>query len=152
MLVPHNALVLVADGGHFSLFRNRGRGLAPDLQLIVEKVQHVPDTADLGTDEPGTSFSSSGGRRASYDTTDFHQRAEDEFASEAASLADRYTDELAEGIVVIAAPKTLRALRKSYPPKVRRRVLAEIDKDYAARPAKDVEELLTTVKVQQAAE
>lgn len=146
MLVPHNALVLVADGGRFSLFRNRGRGLAPDLQLIVEKAQDVPDTADLGTDEPGTSFSSSGGRRASYDTADFHQRAEDEFASEAASLTDRYTDELVEGVVIIAAPKTLSALRKSYTPKVRQHIIAEINKDYAALPVRDVEELLVTVE------
>lgn len=147
MLVPHNSLVLVADGGRFSLFRNRGRGLAPDLQLVVEKIQHVPDTADLGSDQPGTSFPSSGGRRASYDTTDFHQRAEDEFASEAASLTDSHTDDLVEGIVVIAAPKTLSVLRKSYTPKVRQRIIAEIDKDYAALPAKDIEELLVATKV-----
>jgi protein required for attachment to host cells len=152
MLVPHNTLVLVADGGRFSLFRNSGRGLAPDLQLIVEKVQHVPDTADLGTDEPGTSFSSSGGRRASYDTTDFHQRAEDEFAVEAAALTDSHTDDLVEGIVVIAAPRTLSALRKSYPPRVRQRIIAEIDKDYAALPAKEIEELLTAVKTPHKAE
>lgn len=147
MLVPHNTLVLVADGGHFSLFRNRGRGLAPDLQLVVEKMQHVPDTADLGSDGPGKSFASSGVRRASYDTTDFHQRAEDEFAGEAANLTDKHTNELVEGIVVIAAPKTLSRLRKSYTPKVRQRIIAEIDKDYAALPAKDIEELLIATKV-----
>lgn len=151
MLVPHNALVLVADGGRFSLFRNHGRGLAPDLQLIIEKVQHVPDTADLGTDEPGTSFSSSDGRRASYDTTDFHQQAEDEFASDATALTDSHTDELVENIVVIAAPKTLSALRKSYSRRVRQRIFAEIDKDYASRSAKDIEELLITARAQQKA-
>lgn len=152
MLVPHNSLVLVADGGRFALFRNRGRGLSPDLELVLEKEQHVPDTADLGSDQPGTSFPSSGGRRASYDTTDFHQRAEDEFAGEAASLTDSHTDELVEGIVVIAAPRTLSVLRKSYTAKVRQRIIAEIDKDYAALPARDVEELLVATKAPHKAE
>lgn len=146
MIVPHKSLVLVADGGRFSLFRNLGRGLSPELQLIVEKEQHVPSSAMMGTDGPGTSFSSSDARRASYETTDFHQRAEDEFTCKAASLINDLADELVEGIIIVAAPKALNVLRKSYSPKVKQHIIAEIAKDYVALPAKEIEQLLIATK------
>lgn len=143
MLVAHNCLVLVADGGSYTLYRNRGHGLAVELETLVTENQKVPDTADLGTDRPGRSFSSSGSRRSNYQAPDYHQRAEDEFMKKAAAMVtERFGKAPDATLVIVAAPKSMSALRKAFGDAVRSRIIAEIAKDYADRPSADIEELL----------
>ena len=75
--------------------------------------------------------------------TDFHQADEDRFAIAAAGrLAARAGAGM--GLIVVAPPHTLGVLRKHYAAPVRAAIVAEIDKDYAGRPAADVAALLAT--------
>jgi len=143
MLVAHNCLVLVADGGSYSLYRNRGHGLAVELETLVTENQKVPDTADLGTDRPGRSFSGSGSRRSSYQASDYHQRAEDELMKKAAALVTERLGKAADApLILVAAPKSMSVLRNEFGDATRSRVTAEIVKDYANRSSADIEELL----------
>ena len=89
MQVPHDAFVVVADGRKMLFFRNQGDADYPN--LIVERVreQDNPPNRDHATDGPGTSFSSVGNGRSSYEETDFHQLEEDRFAAETAELRAR---------------------------------------------------------------
>jgi protein required for attachment to host cells len=143
MLVPHNTLVLVADGGRFSLYRNKGRGFSPELELVAGQKQQVPASTVFGTDAPGRSFSSTGRRRSTYETPDFHQQLEDRFAIVATDALEKHVDESVD-IIVVAPPKMLGTVRKSYGSRTKKRLIAEIDKDYADHTSSDIEEMLIT--------
>lgn len=105
MLVPHGALVLVLDGAHVQLLRNRGRDFAPDLEPVPsERLRRC-------------------GTRA--DTIDGPTRVREVIAA---------LDPLIAGgtpLILIAPPDSLGALRAELPRAARRRVVAEIAKDLA---------------------
>lgn len=142
MLIPKGAHILVVDGARMVLLRNKGRDLAPQLELIAQERDIVPRTSEIGTDQPGRGFQSSGHHRAAYEQTDFHQFLEERFAVKAcATLEAALSMDEAEAIL-IAAPRVLGQLRKQLKPETRRRVIAEIAKDYAGRTTEEIEKLL----------
>jgi protein required for attachment to host cells len=142
MLFAHDALIMALDGARMSLFRNNGSVREPKLELLTEAEQKSPSTADLGDDQPGRNFQSSGTARGAYETTDLHQQAEDEFALEMAELLVFHMKDGDRQAILIAPPQVLGLLRKHLPEDIRNRLLAEIGKDYAGRTALDVAELL----------
>ncbi|WP_162986835.1 host attachment family protein [Sphingomonas paeninsulae] len=142
MLVFHGAMILVIDGAKLSLFRNRGRDFAIDLELVEHSVQHAAQTADIGTDKPGRSFSSVGHGRSAHETTDFHQADEDDFARAAIDRLNALALQSDFDFIIVAAPHVLGFIRPRYSADLKKRLVAEIDKDYAGRPAADVAELL----------
>ena len=142
MLVSHGAMILVIDGAKMSLFRNRGKDFAADLELVEHGTNSTASTAKLGTDKPGRSFSSKGRSRSAYQSTDFHQAEEDAFATAATDKLNGLAKQSNLDFIVVAAPRVLGVMRQHYSTDVRKRLIAEIDKDYAGRPAADVAELL----------
>lgn len=142
MLIAHDVLIMAVDGARMSLFRNKGCVREPQLELLIEEEQNSPSTAELGDDQPGRSFQSIGNARAAYDTTDLHQKAEDEFTLEMAELLVFHMHDDDRQAVLIAPPHVLGLMRKHLPKDIKERLLAEIDKDYAGRSASDVAELL----------
>lgn len=146
MLIPHGAHVMVVDGARMALYRNGGKDSAPRLDLVEEKHKHTPRTSSLGTDQPGRSVQNLGTVGGAHEGTDFHQQAEDEFAADAASrLGSLLRDEAARAILV-AAPRVLGIMRKHLGPKLRERLIAEIDKDYAGRPVADIAGMLASTQ------
>lgn len=143
MLVAHGTLVLVADGAKMTIFRNHGSDIAPALEVVETDGQFSARTSAQGTDKPGRSFSSVGSGRSGYSETDFHQADEDRFAIAAAERLAALAG-AGMGLIVVAPPHTLGVLRKHYAAPVRAAIVAEIDKDYAGRPAADVAALLAT--------
>lgn len=140
MLVPHDAFVVVADGRKMLFFRNDGDAAYPN--LIVERVreQDNPPNRDQATDGPGTSFSSVGNGRSSYEETDFHQLEEDRFAAETAErLRKRALANNFEKLIVVAPPRTLGELRKHYHKEVSSRLIGELDKDLTGHPVREIE-------------
>jgi protein required for attachment to host cells len=142
MLIAHDVLIMAVDGARMSLFRNKGSVQKPHLELLVEEQRKAPSTAELGDDQPGRSFQSSGNTRGAYETTDLHQQAEDDFALEMAELFIFHMKDDDRQAILIAPPKVLGLMRKHLPDDIRQRLIAEIDKDYAGRTALDVAELL----------
>ena len=142
MLVPHGAMILVIDGAKMSLFRNRGKDFAADLELADQSTSYAASTSQLGTDKPGRSFSSTGRSRSAYQSTDFHQAEEDAFAAAGAEKLNGLASQSNLDFIIIAAPRVLGVMRRKYSPDFRKRLIAEIDKDYAGRPVADVAELL----------
>ena len=161
MQVPHNAVVVVADGRKMLLLRNEGDGEYPN--LTVERAQEHPNprTGDQATDSAGRSSSTSsanttsaGGQgngegghsapaRSSFEPTDFHQLEEDRFAAEVAELLRKQA--LArkfDKLVVVAPPKTLGELRKHYHKEVEDRLLGELAKDLTGHQISDIEAAL----------
>lgn len=146
MLIPHGAHVMVVDGAKMALFRNGGEDFAPRLELIEEQKHRVPRTSSLGTDQPGHSFQDLSDVGGSHEGTDFHQLAEDEFAGEAAGKISALLQGEDACAVLIAAPRVLGVMRKHLSHKQRGQLIAEIDKDFAGRPAADVEQLLASIE------
>lgn len=142
MLIPIGTYVLVADGSRWALFRNTGPLNAPRLELIDEAEQHVERTSAMGADHPGRSFQSMQVMSPAYETTDYHQQAEDRFAASAAERLERALSGPSDRGVLIAAPRVLGFIRDRLGTPLRGRLIAEISKDYANTTADDLAAML----------
>jgi hypothetical protein len=142
MLIAHDALIMAIDGGHMSLFRNKGNDRETVLELLAQEHRVTPATSELGDDRPGRMFQSVGHARGAYETTDWHQKLEDEFAEEMAELFNFHMNDDGRKGVLIAPPRTLGTIRRYLHPDARARLIAEIDKDYAGRTALEIAKLL----------
>lgn len=147
MQVPHDAVVVVADGRKMLFLRNEGDAAYPNLQVekkVVDK--HNPSHNDQATDLAGGASSTRGGGQwggGSMGEVDFHQLEEDRFAAETAELLKKRA--LAndfESLIIVAPPKTLGELRKHYHKEVSNRLKGEIDKDFTGHPIADIEKAL----------
>lgn len=142
--VPANALVLVSDGRHARLLRNRGTPVKP--QLIIEQAldRVNPPTREQGSDKPGRRQGPEGGGRGAIEQTDWHQLEEERFAADIADLlyklghAGGY-DEL----VVVAPPKMLGDLRAKFHPEVAGAVVAELPRDLTQYSVPEIGRLLS---------
>ena len=139
MNVPHDAHVLVIDGRKLLLFRNEGGAADPRLGLETLREQDSAPTQEQGSDRPGRTHASVGGSHSSYEQTDFHQMDEDAFAARAAALLNRQVlGGQIRALVVVAAPRTLGALRKHYQAGLKAVLLGEIAKDMAGHTTEDI--------------
>ncbi len=149
MNLPHNTLVLVADGRKMLFLRNHGEGAQIDLRLEAHREQENAASRDQGTDAPGRSFSSVGARRSAMGETDFHQIQEDRFAAEAADLLRiRALSGDFKSLVVVAPPRTLGELRKHYHKEVESRIVDEFHKDLTGCTVEEIEAALVRVEAQ----
>ncbi len=143
MIVPHNSVVLVADGRKMLFLRNAGDATYPRLE--VETAAEQPDryTRDIRSDAPGRAFSSVGSVRSAIDETDFHQQEEDRFAADTAELLkQRALQGDFDNLYVIAPPRTLGELRKRYHKEVTARLKAEVPKDLTSHPVDAIGRIL----------
>ncbi len=132
MQLPIHAYVAVADGEKLSLFKNTGE--AGTLQLTEMQ------SPEMDSDNKG-----SGGRHASSSANPSDsQQEEDGFA---AGVADMLNKQVmaghVEGLVIIAAPRTLGELRKHYHKTLSAKLLGEIPKDLTGHSLKDIEAAIT---------
>lgn len=131
MLVPHGAIVAVADGEKLNLFRNSGD--ETDLKLSAIEV------GEVDTDNK------SGGARhqSSAANPDASQVQEDGFAAGTADLLNRQVlSNKVSDVVIIAAPRTLGELRKHYHKQLEAALVGEIAKDLTGHSVQDIEKSL----------
>lgn len=166
MQIPHNAMVLVADGRKLLFLRNEGDAAFPNLTVEMAEEHPNPKNTDQATDAAGRSSSSHSGSgapagarggagggggqgggfapaRGSLGNTDFHQLEEDRFAAEAAEmLKKRALSHKFEALIVVAPPRTLGELRKHYHKEVEHRLIGELGKDLTGHSVSDIEAAL----------
>lgn len=144
LAIPHDAWVFVGDGQKALFLRNVGDAEFPD--LVTERVfkEADPPTHEQGTDRPGRSFQSAGaGRRASVETTDWHELEKHRFADRvAAAMEQLVRAQKMKDIIIVAPPRTLAELRRVFHADVKSRIVAEIDKDLTNQPVSDIEKHL----------
>src|SRR5206468_828538 len=88
MPLPHNALVLVADGRKMLFFRNHGDENQIDLRTESHDARRYQrKDRDIKTDAPGTVKQSFGFGHSTYEETDFQQQEEDRWIAESAAAA-----------------------------------------------------------------
>ena len=143
MQLPHNIVVLVADGRKMLFLRNEGDATHPNLIVEAAQEQDNPATRDQGTGAAGRISSAQGASGSAVGATDFHQIEEDRFAAQAADLLKQraLTNDF-ESLIVVAPPHTLGELRKHYHKAVSDRLKGELDKDLTGHPIPDIERAL----------
>jgi protein required for attachment to host cells len=143
MPLPHNALVLVADGRKMLFFRNRGDENQIDLRTESHDARYDRKDRDIKTDSPGTTKQSAGYGRSTYEETDFQQQEEDRWIKDAAEeLKGRVLRNDFEALAIVAPPKALGLLKKCLHKEVEKRLVVAVNKEMSGRPIPDIETLL----------
>jgi protein required for attachment to host cells len=143
MQIPHNSVILVADGRKSLFFRNQGDADFPNLS-VVEKDSHPnPAHHEQASDLAGQSMRTIDGIGGAMQEVDFHQLEEDRFAADtAAMLKERALRNDYDALVVVAPPHTLGELRRHYHKEVEKRLVAELPKDLVNMPVPAIEKIL----------
>jgi len=144
MPLPHNALILVADGRKMLFFRNRGDENQIDLR--TEAFDARPGQRrdrEIKTDAPGTVKQSFGFGRSAYEEADFHQQEEDRWIKDAAEeLKIRALRNDFDALAIVAPPKALGYLKKNLHKEVQKRIVCTVNKEMSGRPIPDIEAML----------
>ena len=139
MKLARGTLVLVVDGSRMLLMRNSGDAACPDLEVIAHHMLENPSNHAQMSDAPGVVHASVGPGRSTYEEAKPHQANEDRFAIEAARILGEATG---NPIVVVAPPRTLAVLRRHYDRAVKKKLVAELDKDLTGHPVPEITRLL----------
>jgi protein required for attachment to host cells len=143
MPLPHNALVLVADGRKMLFFRNRGDENQIDLRTESHDARQDRKERYFRTDAPGMVKQSFGFGHSTYEETDFQQQEEDRWIKDAADeLKARALRGDFEALAIVAPPKALGVLKKCIHKEVEKRVVCAVNKEMSGRPIPDIEALL----------
>src|ERR1044071_1218616 len=156
MPLPHNALVLVADGRKVLFFRNHGDENQIDLRTEAHDQREDRYNREIRTDAQGSSAHSAGVAgsgigaqggghvsRPAMEETDFQQQEEDRWIKEAAeALKRRALRHDFEALAIVAPPKALGVLKKCLHKEVEKRVVCTVNKEMSGRPIPDIEALL----------
>ena len=144
MPLPHDALVLVADGRKMLFFRNHGDENQIDLRTESHDARRYQrKDRDIKTDAPGTAKQSFGYGRSTYEEADFQQQEEDRWIKEAAEeLKARVLRNDFDALAIVAPPKALGVLKKCLHKEVEKRLVCTVNKEMSGRPIPDIEALL----------
>lgn len=139
--IPHDAFVLVGDGGKAIFLRNEGD--EKFLHLVTERVfeDDNPPTHEQGSDRPGHLGKAHGsGRRSAVEPTDWHDLGEHRFARMIASAMEEVVrSRKAPALVIVAPPRALADIRSALHADVAARVIGEINKDLTRHPVDAIE-------------
>ena len=144
VIIPHDALVFVGDGQKALFLRNAGDADLPNFATERVFTDQNPPTHEQGTDRPGRSFKRAGTNlRSSVEETDWHELEKERFVARvAAALEQLVRAEKVKKIVIVAPPRTLAELRRAFHADVKKRIIAEIDKDLTKLPIGEIEKHL----------
>ena len=143
MPLPHNALVLVADGRKMLFFRNHGDENQIDLRTEAHDARKDRKDREIKPDAPGTTKQSAGYGRSTSEEPDFQQQEEDRWIKDAADeLKSRVLRNDFDALAIVAPPKALGMLKKCLHKEVERRIVCTVNKEMSGRPVPDIEALL----------
>ena len=128
MRLPNNAHVAIVDGENFTVMRNTGQPLEPQLGH-AEK----PDLSATNF-SAGVKHQDDIGQQ--HGRTDLNELAHGAAAAEwlnAKSIAGEISD-----VLVIADPKTLGEMRRHYHPELEKRLVGEIDKTLSGATSEQI--------------
>ena len=149
MPLPHNALVMVADGRKLLFFRNQGDEQQIDLRTEAHDARTDHKNRELRTDAPGTTQQSAGYGHSTYEETDFHRQEEDRWIKDAADeLKVRALSNDFSALAIIAPPRALGTIKKCLHKEVERRLVFTVNKEMSGRPIPDIEALFNAQRAE----
>ena len=139
--IPHDAFVFVGDGRKALFLRNAGDEKFPNLKTERVFVDDNPPTHEQGSDRPGRAFKRAGTNlRSSVGATDWHDLEEHKFARDVAGALEKVVrGNGTKALVIVAPARTLADLRQAFHDDVKKRIVAEIDKDLTRHPVHEIE-------------
>jgi protein required for attachment to host cells len=142
--IPHDAFVFVGDGRKALFLRNASDEKFPNFWTERVFVDDNPSTHEQGSDRPGRAFKRAGTNvRSGVEETDWHELEQHRFAQRVAAAMERLVRERnAKALVVVAPPRTLADLRHAFHADVKRRIIAEVDKELTKHPVHEIEKHL----------
>jgi protein required for attachment to host cells len=132
--------IVIADGTQAHVYEHTGPGsglvIVKGFDLSIDPLQ----SREIGSDRPGRTFASHGTHRsAKAPSTDPAQHRETEFIRSLAGMLDSKAKAGAfDKMVIAAAPIALGDLRKALSDHVKKRVIAELDKDLTNIPTQQL--------------
>jgi protein required for attachment to host cells len=131
MQLPQHTVIAVADGKKLALFQNEG-------DEASVKLKAMPSV------EVDSSKIASGARHpSSAANPDDNQQEEDGFSSGVAGLLNsQVLDGKIKSLVIVAAPRTLGEMRKSYHKSLSDVLIGELDKDLTGHTIPEIEKAL----------
>ena len=142
--IPHDAFVFIGDGRKALFMRNAGDEKSPNFLTERVFIDDNPPTHEQGSDRPGRAFKRAGTNlRSGVGDTDWHELEEHRFAQRvAAAMEGLVRQRKVKALVVVAPPRTLADLRSAFHSDVKKRIIAEIDKDLTKHPVLEIEKHL----------
>jgi len=143
--IPPKAWVLVCDARKALFLRNEGDAAFPNLQLErATQAPANPSTAKQGADRPGR-IQNTFGPTSAAEATNWHDIAEAQFARETVAAFRTLYRSRPHGVVLVAPPRMLAALRENLNVGLQATVIAEVDKDLTKHSIQEIERLLTGI-------
>ena len=144
MPLPHNALVLVADGRKMLFFRNHGDGNQIDLRPEAHDVRRGSQGPRHQVRRAGRDPAKRGLWAFDPEETDFQQQEEDRSIKDAAEeLKVRALRNDFDALAIVAPPKALGMLKKASTRRSRGGIVCTVDKQMSGRPIPEIEAMLT---------
>ncbi len=143
MKVENGDLIVVCDGRKTLPIENEGdEMLAKFANHEVYKQRERPNR-ELGTDKPGRVEGIATRIRSAIEPTAFHDQQETAFPVQISEHLDAPVKSgLTHHVIVVAPPRALGTLRKSYSPALRKAIRAEVGHDLVHLPVSEIEERL----------
>ena len=135
--------VVVCDGSKALLLENIGDAVFPNLKTKEVYEHKAPKTHEQGSDAPGRAINSVGEARSAMEQTDWHDQAERAFLGDLAGRLDAAVSSgETKAVILVAPPRALGVLRRTYSPRLRQALRAEVDKDLVKMPVHAIEKRL----------
>lgn len=140
---PKRIWIVVSDGGSCRFLASEKRNADP-VTAMPELTLQNPPTREQGTDKPGRTFESTGGRRSAYEPpADWHEQAKRDFARDIAGiLEEKARDGAFDGLILVAPPEMLGNLRPLLSGEIREKLLGEVNKDYTQLTPREIKQQL----------
>jgi protein required for attachment to host cells len=131
MQLPQNTIIAVADGEKLALFQNEG------------DAAHVKLKAMPSADVDSSKIASGARHPSSSANPDDSQQDEDGFSNGITYLLNsQVLDGKIKSLIIVAAPRTLGEMRKSYHKSLSDVLIGEIDKDLTGHTIPEIEKAL----------
>jgi protein required for attachment to host cells len=138
--------VLVSDGHKALLLANDGDEMFPNLVIRETFSREEVPNRYLHSDRPGRVHQSAAICKSSVEQTNRQEEREQAFLAEvSAHLADLVDQGQARGFIIVAPPRALGHLRKTYKQGLRSMIRAEVDQDLTKLPTYEIERHLVGV-------
>ncbi|RUL96745.1 host attachment protein [Rhizobium chutanense] len=138
--IPWKSWVVVCNGAKALIMRNAGDATLMNLKVLETLTQPNEPDRELGADKPGRSHTADGFSRSAVEETDWHDQAEAQFLKHVAERLDELAQEKgAPGIILVAPPKALGAIRPALNADTQAAISAELAKDYTNMPVDEIE-------------
>jgi protein required for attachment to host cells len=133
--------VAVCDGRKALFFENEGDAEFPVFETREVLEHKVEANRDIDTDRAGRVHESATSARSGVEPVDHHDLEEKAFL---AQVAKRLDELLSAGqmhhLIIVAPPRALGAIRKTYSPALRAAIRTEIDQDLVKMPVGEIQD------------